>query len=250
MESNIKSYSLEVSAHNHTLVSSHAYSTVSEIMSEAARVGLRAVAITDHAPALCDGAPHIWHFSNMKTLPRKINGVYLIRGAEANVLSQDGDIDVPSDVCSKLDLIIASIHSPVYDARDIDKVTETWINIAKNPDVDIIGHSGNELFPYDYERVIKVFKEYGKIVEINNHSFECRAGSDVNCRKIAEYCKKYEVNIVISPDSHFASEVNKTGIAEKMLIDMNFPEKLILNRYADRFFDWIYNKKGIRINEK
>ena len=35
---------------------------------------MEAIAITDHAPAIPDGA-HPWHFQNLKAIPREIYGV-------------------------------------------------------------------------------------------------------------------------------------------------------------------------------
>ena len=49
--------------HTHTLSASHAFHTVTEMAAAAAALGYRALAVTDHAPAMPD-APHIWHFQN------------------------------------------------------------------------------------------------------------------------------------------------------------------------------------------
>ena len=51
---------LEADLHVHTLASSHAYSTITEIARWSADIGLNAVAFTDHGSAMPD-APHIWH---------------------------------------------------------------------------------------------------------------------------------------------------------------------------------------------
>ena len=60
--------------HTHTLASTHAYSTVLEMAKYASEAGMEAIAITDHAPAIPDGA-HPWHFQNLKAIPREIYGV-------------------------------------------------------------------------------------------------------------------------------------------------------------------------------
>ena len=47
--------------HTHTIASTHAYSTVYEMVRGAKAKGLIAIGITDHGPDMKDG-PHEWHF--------------------------------------------------------------------------------------------------------------------------------------------------------------------------------------------
>lgn len=54
--------------HCHTIASTHAYSTVTELAKAASERGLLAIACTDHGPAAPD-SPHIWHFGNLDVLP-------------------------------------------------------------------------------------------------------------------------------------------------------------------------------------
>ena len=79
--------------HTHTLASTHAYSTVLEMAKYASEAGMEAIAITDHAPAIPDGA-HPWHFQNLKAIPREIYGVKILYGAEVNILDLEGNIDL------------------------------------------------------------------------------------------------------------------------------------------------------------
>ncbi len=63
-------------------------------MAAAAKDCDKALAITDHAPAMPD-APHRWHFENPTALPRTIDGVVMLDGAEANVVDAKGHLDLP-----------------------------------------------------------------------------------------------------------------------------------------------------------
>ena len=74
-------------------------------------------------------------------------------------------------------------------------------------DRDVVGHCGDERFRFDYERVIPVLAESCKCIEINNHSFELRPGSDKNCREIIRICKEHRARIVVNTDAHFWSEL-------------------------------------------
>jgi putative hydrolase len=74
----------EVDVHCHTIASGHAYSTIIENALEAAKKGLKMIAVTDHGPALGEGINR-YYFGNMVVIPRQIEGVYVLRGIEANI---------------------------------------------------------------------------------------------------------------------------------------------------------------------
>ena len=100
---------IKADLHCHTVASTHAYSTVIELAEQAKQAGIEVIAITDHSPAIPD-APHIWHFENIKTIPRIINGVKILYGVEANILNLKGELDMPERLLKRLDIVVASIH--------------------------------------------------------------------------------------------------------------------------------------------
>lgn len=97
--------------HTHTLASTHAFNTVTEMARAAYEMGHKAIAITDHGPQMPD-SPHIWHFYNLMRLPQKIEGVFLLRGMEADVLNIRGELDFRRQSlsgCSRIGLSLPSI---------------------------------------------------------------------------------------------------------------------------------------------
>ena len=227
--------------HCHTVASSHAYSTIMENIKEAVKQNLYAIAITDHGRNM-PSPPGTWYFENLNVIPKNIRGVNILKGIEANILNSNGEIDVPfvDKKGFKFDWIIASIHDVAFSGKtDIDSCTETWMNIAKNPIVNVVGHSGLSSFEYDYEKVIPEFGRNGKLVEINNSSFNVRPGSTQNCKKIAMLCKKYNVNIIVNSDAHFCTQVGKFDKAIKLLEEIDFPEELVINADINRFKSYL-----------
>ena len=212
--------------HTHTLASTHAYSTVLEMAKYASEAGMEAIAITDHAPAIPDGA-HPWHFQNLKAIPREIYGVKILYGAEVNIL----------------DVVNASIHAPCYKDGDATDHTSAYLAIVNNPLVDVICHSGSPAFAYDYEKIINLAKKNHKLIEINNHSFDVRKASIPNCRKIAEICKEKEVGIVVSSDAHITFDLGNYNNALGMLSEISFPEKLVINRDLKSFEAYMKEKE-------
>ena len=227
--------------HCHTLASSHAYSTVTELAGEAARKQMLAVACTDHGVSMQD-APHIWHFRNLDQLPPRINGVRVLRGVEANVIGTDGSLDMEAADLEELEIVVASLHRGLMPFGSMEEMTAAWTAIAKNPLVDIIGHSGDPRFAYDYDTVIPLFGQYGKLVEINENTFAVRRQSLQNCVHIAQLCKQHGVRIVVDSDAHYHASVGKVEQCLQMLQEIDFPSKLIVNGSADAFKAYLCEK--------
>ncbi|NLM50061.1 MAG: phosphatase [Clostridiaceae bacterium] len=233
---------ITVDTHTHTSVSHHAYHTLDEMLRQAGEMGLEGIAITNHGPALGDGA-HPWHFSSMSSLEKEYYGVRLLKGAEANIISYDGQLDLEDWVLKRLDLVIASYHEPCVAPSTVEEHTRGLLNVMDNPHVDIIGHMGNETYKCNYEAVVKKAKEAGKIIEINSHSFVFRKNSDKNCREIALLCKKHGVNIVVSSDAHAKDRILFVDKALKMLDEINFPEELVLNTSLEKLISYLQIEK-------
>lgn len=233
--------------HCHTIACDHAFSTLYENVRESARKGLKFLCITEHGPAMVDG-PHEWFFGNIaKVVPDVIDGVVVLKGAEANIMDYRGTLDINNDYLSKLDWVIASYHTVCLEPSSVREHTEGWLAIAENPLVDVIGHSGDGRYLFEMEPVMQAFARSGKIVEINSHSFHCRPGSTDNCRKIALLCKKYGVRVVCSSDAHFFTQIGEVGESLDMLREIDFPEELIINTDYARFLAVAREKSGRKL---
>jgi putative hydrolase len=229
--------------HCHSIASSHAYSTLGELVSAASAKGLAALAWTDHGPALPD-SPHPWHFDNQRVLPRRIGGLMLLRGAEVNITTLEGALDLEERLLAGLDWVVASFHDVVVHPGTQSEHTEAYLSVLANPFVDALGHSGTPAFPYDVDVVVKACREAGKVIEINSGSFKVRQSAIPNCRRIAASCLRHGTSIVVTSDAHSHWDVGEVGAALAMLAEIDFPEELILNADADRLFGFIENRRG------
>lgn len=228
--------------HCHTVASSHAYSTILENVQEAKKKGFKYIAMTDHTGDVPE-SPKVWYFHNLLVIPKEIDGVGILRGIESNVLGPSGRIDIPEfRKGNELDWVISSIHDVAWTgAHGIDECTNAWINVAKNPVVNVIGHSGLVNFKYNYEEVIPIFRDSNKLVEINASSFKVRRGCYENCKKIAEICKKSNTPVIVNSDSHIACHVGRFDDALSLLKEVNFPESLIINSNLESFENYLKN---------
>lgn len=229
-------------AHTHTIASGHAYTTWLENVKEASKNGIKVLATTDHGPKM-PGGPHIFHFNNLKALPRELFGVIILRGCEANILDFKGNLDIPEKTQKRLDIIIASLHDVCIDSGNKDENTEALLNVMNNENVNIIGHPGNPAFPIWEEEVVKKAKEKDILIEINNGSFNSRKGSEENCLRIAELCAKYRANIILGSDAHTCFQIGKFQKAEQVLKIAGISEDLIMNVDEVKFIKYL-KKKG------
>lgn len=215
--------------HTHTIASTHAYATVTEMAHEASNLGLFALAVTDHARTM-PGAPGPFYFESLGILPRYLEGVRLLRGIEANISDFNGNLDVEDSLQKSLDWIVASMHTITLKGKpNVEKCTNAYLKLAENPFVNVIGHSGSEYFKYDYDIVIPKLAKYGKLIEINDSAFRYNRDCLNNCVNIAKLCKKYGARICVDTDAHFTDTLGKAYKTLEMLKDIDFPEKLIVN---------------------
>jgi len=229
--------------HTHTIVSGHAYSTLMENAKYASEIGLDILGVTDHGSNM-PGAPDLWYFGNFKILPRELFGVKMLYGCEANIIDYEGNLDIPVDIQNDLDIMIVSMHEPLMESgKSVDLNTSTILKAMDNPLVTILGHLGNPKFPIHEAPIVKKAKDKNILIEINNSSFvTSRKGSDKNCTKIAELCKKHGAQIIVNSDAHFCYSIGNFSVVEKMLKDIDMPEDLIINTSKERLITFLKEK--------
>ncbi|ACB85595.1 phosphatase [Natranaerobius thermophilus] len=220
---------LEADLHIHTIASGHAYSTVKEIAEAASRKSLKLIALTDHGPAM-PGGPHLYHFGNLRVLPGELQGVEMLHGVEANIIDHEGNLDVPERYLHQLDWIAAGFHPVCYPGGNLEENTKAMIRALENPFVDVVVHPGNPQFRINEEKIVKVARDLGKLLELNNSSLTIsREGSEENCELISSLTAQFGGRVVINSDAHFAEDVGSTANALKMAMDAGVTEDQIVN---------------------
>ncbi|HIR00457.1 MAG TPA: phosphatase [Candidatus Scybalocola faecavium] len=232
--------------HTHTLASGHAYSTIKEMVHAASLAGLHMLGITEHAPKM-PGTCQLYYFQNFKVIPRTLEGVQLLFGAELNILNENGEVDLPEETLAGLDITVASLHIPCFSPKGIRENTQAVVNAIKNPYIDIIGHPDDGRYPLDYEAVVREAKKYHTLLEINNSSLNpqgFRKNTRENDLKMLKLCKEYGVPVVVSSDAHFAGDVGRFPFAKDLLKEADFPESLVANHKKDLLYAALAEKKN------
>ena len=256
--------------HTHTLYSQHAYSTIAENVYWAAERGLQVLGSADHFSSMTTPAPEdlrsYQFFINQDVWPRVWNGVLVLRGAEVDIVSVEGELhgqSTPVDlnisgkpfksehtlfwlVTRNLDYLVASVHDPSFAVgASLAQTTQMYLNALENEKVFMLGHTGRSGVPFDVDEVLKAAKAKHKIIEINNHSLagEVKSGNWDTCRHIAERCAELGVGIGVSTDAHIAMDIGKFDYARALLEEIHFPRELIVTRSREALLEQMAKAK-------
>lgn len=228
--------------HTHTMASTHAYSTVTENAAWAGKHGIKYLGMTDHGPDIQD-SPDTWHFENLRILPDHIEGVRVFKGIEANILDSSGRTDIKSEVeeryYSILEWVNVSIHISCFSPLTKSEHTKTYLNMLKNKYVDVICHSEDAKFDYDFDEVAKACADAGRLIEINEFRLTKFPERTDRYRLILEACAKHGTSVIVNSDAHFYTQIGNFEKADKLLTEMGFPEELVINADEQRFLGYI-----------
>lgn len=229
---------LLVDTHTHTVISGHAYSTLTENAKEAYKKGLEGFVCADHGPAMVSGPPD-FTVATLAGLPEIIEGVRVFAGAEANIMDQYGTLDMRDCYLRMTDYAIASLHEIIIAPAGRKHDTDAMISALNHPYVDVIGHPGNPSYDVDHKALVLEAKKLSKVIEINNHSFRYRKGSKGPCTNIMKLCMKHDVRITVSSDAHVCYNMGLFDSAIAVLEEIGFPEELIVSRNLDVFTSYL-----------
>lgn len=224
--------SILIDLHTHSISSGHGSTdTITDMAKAAAHAGIQILGISEHGPATA-GSVKPSYFRSLKLASSHRFGVRLLYGAEVNIITPSGKLDLEDDVLACLDYALVSIHPPTltpYEHRDL---THAYVNAMEHPNVKFLGHIDDARFPVDFERLLAIAKEKGIYPEINNGSLmpdAYRKGGQENCRKILEICKRLELPVLLSSDSHGCKNIGNMEYVYPLLEETNFPKRLIIN---------------------
>ena len=233
--------------HTHSIASGHAYSTIREMAAMARKKGLKALAVTDHGPVM-PGAPHIYHFSTLRTIPDELEGVRFLGGVEANIIDAEGHLDMAEEILERLDWVTVGIHGEAYAGSNKAENTQALIKAMSISQVDMVTHPCNRQFPVDIEEVVLAAKRYNVVLEINNRSFapmmRGTRDSREQCLTMARLAQKHKVPIAINSDAHFDAEVGDCEFALQIGKEAGLTQPDILNTDMKRLYQFLKGRKG------
>lgn len=231
-----------VDVHTHTIMSGHAFSTLSEMITEAQARKLTIFGITEHAPSI-PGTCHPIYFRNMHVVPRQWGDMRLLLGAELNILDTEGNLDLDPEYYPMLDIRIAGIHSLCWKGGTRDENTTGMVNAIRNKWTNIISHPGDGTAELNFEPIVLAAKETHTLLEINNSTFKPARGkvgvARPNNLEILRLCKKYEVPVILGSDAHISFDIANYEFVLPLLQETEFPEALVMNDKPQEFMEYL-----------
>ena len=238
-----KGTAMLIDLHTHTIASGHGSTdTISDMAKEASRRGMRLLGISDHAPAIL-GAAKASYFRSLQHAPRKRFQVSLLFGAEANIISYDGRLDLDQTTLSCLDYCIASLHPPCLRPGTRRQNTESYIAAMKNPLVTIVGHPDDDRYPIEDETFVTAAARFRILLEVNESSLSpngYRGDAAARYRALLPLCVLHRVPILVGSDSHGRKNVGTSVYAEALLQELHFPTDLIMNLHPELLFSYLH----------
>lgn len=235
--------------HTHTL-HSHGLGTVEQNVAAAQRRGLSAVGITDHGPAnlfhLGVKAPEVLLSieKEIRRVEEERLDIQVLAGVEANVVSADGDLDVPDVLLRDLDLVLVGLHPLVHFRSTIDTLRLGLLNLAGRAspslgrrgretntraleeavvrhEVDIVTHPGLHV-SIDTARLAAACASVGTALEIS-------AGHPFQTPEFVRVAREAGAVFAIDSDAHRPEDVGRLDRGVHVAEAAGLPPALVLN---------------------
>lgn len=218
----VKIENLRGTFHNHT-TASDGRNTLAEMAEAAQELGLQYLGIADHSKSSfqahgLEADRLLKQIEEIKELNKTFGDHFkLFSGIECDIL-KDGTLDFPDEILSRLDYVVASVHSAFSLSQA--QMTDRIIRAISNRHVTFLGHLTGRLLlgrpPYevDVPAVIEAAAETGTIIELNANPR--RLDMDWRWWPLA---KEKGVKCAINPDAHTTGTLQflyfGVGIARK-----------------------------------
>ena len=235
--------------HTHTKYSRnhHGKGTIDENVRAAYEKGLRQIAITDHGFNQKMYGVRRKDIPNVKKDIEEVKERYpidVLLGVEANLISSKGEIDIVDSDYENLDILLCGFHRLVKSTstreqfgfvlknifceifhhtskRQREKNTNAYINAMRKYKIDIITHL-NHVCKVDVEKVARVAKETGTLIELNGKRLGMSDEEILTCYNLG--CK-----FVINSDAHSPDRVGECHLGLEAALRLRIPDSAIVN---------------------
>ena len=231
---------LSIDLHSHSLFSSCGLHTCIEMLNHAKKLGMAALAITDHGLSL-GGRLNSNFYERLKD---PVPGIRLLKGVECNLLEEQGDIDCPKQFLPYMDIVLLGIHHNIQKGLGKAVYTEMLLRaIEENPFLDVLAHLNVAHYDVDFESIVRAAMDRGILIELNNSKCLPRRSSPEVIQQLILTCKKLMCSVIVSSDAHALNEIGQDGMIWPILEDLDFPQELILNRDPESVYAFIESRR-------
>jgi putative hydrolase len=218
--------------------------SIEEMARAAAALGHEYLALTDHSPRLT-----VAHGLSVDDLGRQLDVVAglnlalapfrLLSGTEVDILD-DGALDYDDEVLSRLDVVVASVHSNLR--MSSPDMTRRLARAVSNPHVDILGHCTGRLIggrrrpqsTFDPEVVFAACQASGTAVEVNSRPERRDPPEELLRMAGLAGCR-----VCIDSDAHAPGQLSWLGLGCAQVVAAEIEPGAVVNTLPlDAFLAW------------
>lgn len=203
--------------------------------------------ITDHSPSRAHaGGLTIERLRQqseaLREVQHQVPEVRLLHGLEVDI-HPDGTLDLPDEILSQLDFVVASVHSAMR--QEAGQMTQRLIRALKNPYVNLLGHptgripGSRESYRFDLSAIFEVALETGTALEINGARLDLEG-------PLARQFKDQGGLLAVNTDAHRASHLSffrryAIDQARKAWLE---PQNVLNTWPLEQVLEWVKTKRG------
>ena len=223
--------------------------TIDEIVMAAKRKGLKEVAITDHGPRSLVGG--LKNPKKILEVAWKIQGINatmedfkVLSGVEANIIDEDGQIDISPEVYEELDLLLIGLHPLVC----TDSLSSFWNLVLKNQARRFLKINNSRVVDLNTKALVGACIKYkpfaishpglGMPIDISEVAKACAQNGvayEINCAHLYQTPEELKiaaregVDFVINSDAHFIETVGDLEAGLKIAMKAGIDKEKIKN---------------------
>ena len=221
-------------------------SSIQEMARAAARLGREYQVMTDHSPRLT-----IANGLSAERLAEQLDVIAevdaehgdfrLLSGIEVDILD-DGGLDQTDEMLSRLDVVVASVHSKLKMDRDL--MTRRMVNAIANPHTNVLGHctgrlvagsrGGRDQSRFDPEIVFAACEKFDVAVEINSRPERRDPPS-----RLIQIALDYGCLFAINTDAHAPGQLDFLDYGAERAAANKVPASRIVTTWpVERLLEW------------
>jgi len=232
---------LKIDLHTHTIASGHAHNTILEYINRAKELKMTVLGISDHGPSDDDAIIKESYFKTMTRMPKRINGIRVLKGIEANIINTKGNIDISDKTVGSMDYVLANFHSECPYKNKGEKInTKAMISAIHSGKINIISHPfATEKFPIDIKAVSEAACKNNVLLEIDSaylSGSKFKPSTIPNLKVMIAIVKKYKMKVIIGSDAHNIWELADDAPLKKIKKEIGLKDNMIINNYPKELF--------------
>lgn len=211
---------MKTDIHIHSNFSFDAKPSIEEIAVYCAKSGYRTIGITDHVGRSTKGLKR--RYKQIQELRKSYRSrMWILSGLEAKVTNLNGDIDIKKRFVKYTDFIVGSFHRlPCGDelylsereiTKNKSKARDLWfisfMNLLKNPLVDVVGHPTYVLKKYGIELTKNMMEKIAVEAKRQNKILELSGRHNVPDAKFVQVLKRHGVKLLFGSDAHQLQDI-------------------------------------------